>query len=512
MAGAQLSLKGLDSPHAATYGFGPVVESEPMLTVLDIATMPGLGLDVVAGSDGLDNAVSWLHVSELEDPTEFLEGGEFLLTTGLGVGELASTQRAYVRRLAEHGLAGLGFGVGFGFAEAPSALVAEADRLGFPIVNVPYEVPFVAITKAAVSYLANEQLEQLERALAVHERLADAVLEGRGVEALLAIVCNHLNCSLALVDDDGRVVGERHAQRHVGFERAVELPVVGHEAKATLRAARSNGEFGEYDRLVLHHGQTALAFELSRRRAVSAAELRLAGDLLDDLEEERLDDREAARRMAAFGLEPDREYAAFLARPRDETPSERLRADVAQELDAGHVRYLSTSHPDRAAFLVEAPSEDAVLALARRVVEAKSHARVGIGRPARGAALGRSLLEARAALDASAREVASYQDLGSLELLLSLPDASLEAFVDRVLGPAAANNWLVESLAALLEAGCRWSEAAEQLGVHRHTLRYRMDRLREQTGRHPDDPSQRMELWLAIKAKQALAARNGVLA
>jgi purine catabolism regulator len=111
-----------------------------------------------------------------------------------------------------------------------------------------------------------------------------------------------------------------------------------------------------------------------------------------------------------------------------------------------------------------------------------------------------------------ARRVASYQDLGSLELLLSLPDASLEAFVDRVLGPAASNGWLVESLTALLEAGCRWTEAAEPLGVHRHTLRYRMDRLREQTGRHPDDPSQRMELWLAVKAKQALAARNGVAA
>ena len=155
-----------------------------MLTVRDIAAMPGLGLAVVGGSDGLDNPVSWLHVSELEDPTEFLEGGEFLLTTGLGVGELASTQRSYVRRLAEHRLAGLGFGLGLGFAETPPALLAEADKLGFPVVSVPYEVPFVAITKAAVSYLANEQLEQLERARG--SRLADAVLEGRGVEALLA--------------------------------------------------------------------------------------------------------------------------------------------------------------------------------------------------------------------------------------------------------------------------------------------------------------------------------------
>ena len=124
-------------------------------------------------------------------------------------------------------------------------------------------------------------------------------------------------------------------------------------------------------------------------------------------------------------------------------------------------------------------------------------------------ALGRSLLEARAALDAGGGDVSSYRDLGSLELLLSLPDAALEAFVDRVLGPAADSERLMDSLAALLDSGCRWSDAAEALGVHRHTLRYRMERLREQTGRHPDDPGERMELWLAVKARQALAARNG---
>jgi len=481
-----------------------------MLTVRNIAAMPGLGLEVVAGSDGLDNPVSWLHVSELDDPTQFLEGGEFLLTTGLGIGELETTQRAYVRRLAEHGLAGLGFGLGFGFAETPAGLLAEADRRSFPVVSVPYEVPFVAITKAAVTHLANDQLEQLERALGVHERLAHAVLEGRGVEALLAVVCNHLDCSLALVDENGRVVAEHHARRRLPFDDALELPVVTHEEIAKLKATRANGAFGEYDRLVLHHGQTALALELSRRRAVSAAELRLAGDLLDDLEEERLDDREAARRMAAFGLESDRDYAALLAVPRDESSGERLREEVAKELDSHRVRYLSTAHRDRASFLVEASEEDAILALAHRVVAAEPQARVGVGRPARGRALGRSLLEARAALDAGASGVATYKDLGSLELLLTLPDAALEAFVDRVLGPAAGNGWLVGSLTALLETGCRWSDAAERLGIHRHTLRYRMDRLREQTGRHPDDPSQRMELWLAVKAKQALAARNGV--
>jgi purine catabolism regulator len=483
-----------------------------MLCVRDIATLPGLDLRVAAGAEGLGREVSWLHVSELENPTQWLEGGELLLTTGLGVGELATRQRSYVRRLADHGLAGLGFGIGFNHATVPAALAQEADRLGFPVLEVPYEVPFVAITKTAVSHIASERLEQLTQATAVHERLADAVLKGRGLNDLLGIVCGHLDCSLQLLDEGGLVISERHSGRRLSFEAALELPVVAREELATLRATRDGPPFGEYDRLVLHHGQTALAFELSRRRAVSAAELRLAGDLLEDLEEDRLDEREASRRMAAFGLDARRTYAAILALPTDGLHAEAVRQRVAAELDALTLPYVSTARLDRAAFLVEADQDEAVLGLAQRLAHDGADWRVGIGRPARGRELGRSLLEARAALDTTDGSVASYRDLGSLELLLNLQDAPLEAFVDRVLGPAARNSWLLDSLAGLLDAGCRWSEAADRLGVHRHTLRYRMDRLREVTGRHPDDPEQRMELWLALKAHDALAARRGTTA
>jgi PucR family transcriptional regulator, purine catabolism regulatory protein len=480
-----------------------------MLSVADIAALPDLHLEVVAGRDAVEREVRWLHVSELEDPTEWLEGGELLLTTGLGVGREASAQRAYVRRLAEHGLAGLGFGLGFDFDQVPPAIVAEANELGFPVFSVPYEVPFVAITKAAFTRIGAERLEQLTEALEVHEQLVDAVLRGRGLDHLLEILGGHLGCSLRLVDDTGRVLAERQGSSAVSFGDGLELPIVGGDAPATLAATNGSGGFGYYERLVLHHGQTALAFELSRRRAVSAAELRLAGDLLDDLEEHQLDERETAKRIAAFGLRPQGHYAALFAVPRDGQSGEQLRRAVADELDRHGVHYLSTARPDRAAFLVEAADEEEILGIAGRVLAATPETRIGVGRPAQGTALSQSILEARAALSSGTDGVVSYRDLGSLELLLSLPAGALEAFVDGVLGPAAENEALYESLRALLATGCRWTEAADRLGVHRHTLRYRMERLRDLTGRHPDDPAQRMELWLAVKAGEALAARNG---
>src|SRR5918999_5566527 len=479
-----------------------------MLTVGDIAALQGLGLEVAAGSRGLDRDVTWLHVSELPDPTGWLEGGEFLLTTGLGIGGDARAQRAYIRRLAGHGIAGLGLGLGFGFSTVPDGVAEAADRLAFPVIAVPYETPFVAITKAAVTRLASERLEQLTAALDVHEQLVKAVVARAGLERLLAIVAGHLDCSLAVADERGRLLGETHVGRRRPFDDALALPIAAGDERATLRAARDGNGFGDYERLVLHHGQTALAFELALRGAVSAAELRLAGDLLDDLEARRLDGRETSRRIAAFGLRPEGRYAALIAVPHDGLSAETLRRGLAEELDRRAVRYVSTARPDRASFLVEAANEDEALDLAREVRAARPETRIGLGRPATGSALSQSLLEARAALSTSTDDVASYRDLGSLELLLSLPSGALDAFVARVLGPVAENDALIESLDALLASGCRWSDAADRLGVHRHTLRYRMERLHKLTDRHPDDPSDRMELWLALKARQALAARQ----
>lgn len=482
-----------------------------MLTVRDIAALPGLGLGVAGGAAGLDREVSWIHVSELPDPTPWLEGGELLATTGLGTGATAAARRAYVRRLSQHGLAGLAFGLGFGHVKVPRDLVAEAERLAFPVLAVPYETPFIAITKAAAAHLASERLRHLEHALAVHERLAAAVLEGRGVQTLLRILCEHVGCSASLVDERDRVLGEHHPAARVPFEGALELPVVAGGAIAALRVVKPDAALSEEDRLVLHHAQTALAFELSRRRAVSAAELRLAGDLVDDLLNDRLEEREVARRLAAFGLDPEQAYAGLLVAAEDETP-ETTRLAVARELDAQELAHLSAARRDRAAFLVAAGAEDEAVAIGKALVDAAPGRRVGVGRPGRGRALGRSLLEARAALDGTVAPVATYRDLGSLELLLGLPGAALDAFVERVLGPAAGRERLVESLAALLDSGCRWSEAADRLGIHRHTLRYRMEQLRRQTGRHPDDPAQRMELWLAVRARQALRAREAATA
>ena len=78
------------------------------VTVQDIVAIAGMPLRVLTGEAHADRPIRWVHVSELEDPTPWLKGGELILTTGLGIGGTPAKHRAYVKRLAEAGLTGLG--------------------------------------------------------------------------------------------------------------------------------------------------------------------------------------------------------------------------------------------------------------------------------------------------------------------------------------------------------------------------------------------------------------------
>src|SRR5688500_11066895 len=105
-----------------------------MLTLRELLT--DLDVRSVSGGPEFDASVRWVHISELEDPTQFLSGGELLLTTGMALTD-AQTQREYVARLARHGLAGLGLGTGFAHEALPTPLVEAAAELGFALFEVP---------------------------------------------------------------------------------------------------------------------------------------------------------------------------------------------------------------------------------------------------------------------------------------------------------------------------------------------------------------------------------------
>jgi purine catabolism regulator len=525
-----------------------------MLTVREL--VEGLEVRLLAGEEGLDLPVRWVHISELSDPTPWLAGGELLLTTGLQL-ETEECQREFVSRLADHQLAGLGFGTGFTHQAVPPPLLEVAADRGFPVFEVPYELPFIAVTEASFAKLVNEQYAVLRRALAAQERLERIVLSERGLDALAGAIAPLLGAAVLVLDGRGEPLarhefrreldaGELEAlrdeiERRRGDPRAfvpstedgyhgLALPVaadgspaggqgVARAPAAWIVAIKDGGALSDFERLMLRQAVTIVALELLRARVAGQTERRLAGDVLQALVTGELAGAELARRLAPFGVG---ERVAAIVLPQSE-----LEGPLAAALRDEAVPALVASAGPVVCALVPGTEDDELVALVHRALaringDAGTAVRAGVGRPVPAGDGRRSFHEARCALEAvtlgvtgngsAGSAVATYKDLGSFQLLLSLQDdEALRLFCDSVLGPIEASEGgyggeLVRSLEAFIEENGQWERAARRLYCHRHTLRYRIRRVEELTGRDLHNARDRIEFWLALRGRELVAS------
>jgi purine catabolism regulator len=314
--------------------------------------------------------------------------------------------------------------------------------------------------------------------------------------------------------------------------RALALPVArtphgegsadGPLPQAWLVAAKDDGPLSELDRLTLHQAVTIVALELLRRRVAGETERRLAGDVLSAMVTGELEGAELARRLDPFGLR-ERAGVLVLAPPRaaKAAAEDALHRALTDEAPAG---LAATTGPFVCALLPAGRGGDEELfALAdalRAQVSAETGAILdgGAGRAVASGELRRAFHEARCALEAHALgngdppagRLATYRDLGSFQLLLSLQDdEALRLFCDSILAPIEEGEGtyggeLMRSLEAFIECNGQWERAARQLFCHRHTLRYRIRRVEELTGRSLDSARDRIDFWLALRGRELI--------
>ena len=527
-----------------------------MLTVRGLVTE--MALELAAGEDNADAPVRWVHISELPDPTPWLSGGELLLTTGIQL-EGEQRQREFVRLLADRHLAGLGFGTGFDHSELPAAVVDEAQALGFPLFEIPYELPFIALTEKAFTRLVNEQYEVLQRGIAIHKRLERLVLEESGLDELVRALTAAIGGAVSVLSARGETIASKvfrrqvpeAAMRQVRSEvsrrstalssavassrpgddaefapehpelagRALVLPVSirGRGApQAWLVATRDAGGLGDFERLILQQAVTVVALELMRQRAMRDTERRLAGDMLAEALTGRLSEAELALRLRPFGL--GEQAAVLVFAGSDGAPATAAEGDLDRFLADSGTGALVAARGRLLCAVVDVRNDADPVELATRARDALvpeyGELRAAASRAAPVGSLRRTFHEARCALEASelsngsAPAVASYRDLGAFQLLLSLQDdEALRLYCESVLGPLedASGEYgdeLIRSLEAFIEQNGQWEKAARELYCHRHTLRYRIRRVEQLTGRDLSSARDRIEFWLALRARE----------
>jgi PucR family transcriptional regulator, purine catabolism regulatory protein len=518
-------------------------------TLRNLLDIRNLGLSVVAGEGNLDRQIRWAHVSELQDPTPWLKGGELLLTTGMGLEGSPALQRSYIRRLVKADIAGLGFGIGFGFDAVPEPIRRAAEREGFPVLVVPYPVPFIAVVEAVSSALSEDRLREAQSSVEIHDQLASLVADGSGPADVLDEIVELTGGWAVLFDMRGQVLassapsgtkvpeagrswanlpdgltggGGPRTSSQLGPEgRTVSHSVMSGKRQEGVLVLGKPERLSQRDQIAVRHGVTVLGLLLSSRRAVIEAERRVAGDVVVEALTGTLDSAELVRRLILAGFPEDGRVAAIVIA----APS--VDADVLEEISwvvdaslgrrVGSVRVATIK--GKVVAVVSAEDVGSVVEVLLEDLRAAPSLswpyppQIGFGEPVDLAEARRSYLTALFALRASseANPIAGPEDLGSYTLLLGgQPKPVLEGLVAAVLGPllerdADRSSELVSSIRAFIEAGGRWEPGAEALGVHRHTLRYRVRLAEELMGRDLSNAEDRMEVWLALKAVEVLS-------
>jgi sugar diacid utilization regulator len=406
----------------------------------------------------------------------------------------------------------------------------------------------------------------LERTATIHEALTRVSASGAGEDGIARTVFELTGYPVAVEDRFGNLRAWAGPDRPDPYPKpdARKRADLLRQARREGRPRRDGGRFfalaqprdeilgvlslidpagtaGPPDAFALEHGALVLAAELSHLRGLGEMELRLRGDLVDDLCT-GTDDESAHARAQAIGYDLHRPHAVVVIQGRGKATGEALARAVEQAAAAldvgslvgrrrGAVVLLATSGPgselarerrSRGGPGGQSPpgrdrpdrGDDLWEALSSEFPSGAVSIGVG-GRCDRPGDFPRSAREAFVALgvrQASKQPagVTTYDSLGIYRILAGGEhNAEVEGFVREWLGPlldydSAHGAELVKTLSTYLECGGNYDETADGLAIHRSTLRYRLQRIREVSGLDLGDVDARFNLHAATRAWRVL--------
>ena len=483
------------------------------LTVADLVAMSHLGLELRAGSGGAGASVLWTHTSELEDPGPWMEGGELLIVNGFGIPADAAGQVAYVARLAHHRLAGLAVSVKA--PELTEELLREADRLDFPVLRVPRQIPFIEISHL----VANASVQTTRGRLSRHLRVFETLRHRTSVESNVVEIYSELEdvsgYRLALLSPAGRPllpdwpwVPDGLELEHADLAGGLQvipggyiLPlVVGDRVTAYLvgmeHLAANPGGLA-----TLQHVGTLAALDAVDDQRRREALHRQGSALLSSALDRDLDSEELTDRFTAAGLDPARGIRLLACGTPEGDGGEIAMRDWLS--DRGHAHLLR----DQGVLFVAVPAND--VDLAAIVTDLGIH--IGSSQPFHHLdelprMQRQSLWSLNLARESSDGALVLAEEQFGIGRWLNPDVEMMKHLADGALGPIIAHDAdhgtdLVHTLSVYFQNQGRLRTAAAQLFVHEHTLSYRLKKIEQLTGRNLKSYRDAFELWLAVESR-----------
>ncbi len=509
---------------------------------------------VVAGKAGLARHISTVTVMEVPDIAQWLSGQELVLTSLYALRERPDLRHSLVADLEAKGCAGLVVKTGNYLATVPAELIAAADQLGFPLIEIPVHVRYTDVITPVMESVLAEQSRILRHSDAVHRSLTQSVLAGGGMAAVCTLVGDYAGCRVALLDAGLRCVsaGADVSPERVGNwaesydtlsgtwarSDSMFVPITGPDGLPGLIVpVRVDREPQGYlvlwpmslplvndVQVVLEHAATVSALELLKQEAVRQVERRYRDEVLADLLQGRIKtEPDLTQRTRHMEWDVRGRYRVMLVDLSGLGRNEGARkaaADAAARTFRGMKPrpILGQLHTVLVVLLPPMRLEQDLEGLARSVQFQVAQLAGGV-RPSVGFSehiaplleLARPFEEARDALELGQRtagpgSIAYFERLGVYRLLKHCPPALREEFVNTVLGPVLEHDQhkggvLLETLESYFALKGQAKAVADRLFVHVNTVKYRLHQIEELTGHAPETPEGSLQLLLALKLR-----------
>jgi sugar diacid utilization regulator len=391
----------------------------------------------------------------------------------------------------------------------------------------------------------------VERLRAVHLEMVDAVLGGDGLGRVaqlaadaaggtVAIVVPRLGAAAVSAGFSGDVGGLRRYALERANDRPAQVPAgvladipisSGDEVIGTVLlladgtgrngAAALSPEATEF----LHIAAVAALTEVAVEEAKEEVEQNLRGSFLEELraKPDELDPQELVRRAARLGCDLARGAVALCAELTTDRPRHVV-ATIAGDHPGALAQHMELSgRAARVYALLPASGDGApeltLLAARRLAARLQRHGTVAVSSfYADPAEIGRAIQEAELVLDVLRRSdvpIAEHIGTGTYRLLfrvLASHPEEVRSFYEDTVAPVVKYDDqyatdLVGTLEAYLEQNCNMNATAASIYAHRHTVAYRLDRVKELTGLDPMQSEDRERLGLGLKAYRIIAPR-----
>jgi purine catabolism regulator len=519
------------------------------------------GSKILTGEDRLDRIVTGVTVGEVPDIANWLTGGELVLSTLFAVSRDPEAIRWFAQKVINSPAAALAIKPARFLDALPPDILELAASLEFPVIEVPPDVRWTTITGEVYGLMM--QRNPKGEIVSIDNELLHAAIDGRGSSSIARAASKKLYAPVFIYDYlDGVVaqvsatnsqpggfaelvneatVAQLNAQSKNDVGRSMvehlrlnDFDVYGAHVtigweKVAMVVTATQFELDQFSIEILQKTAEAVAIEISRTRAIEEAEARAYGDFLNDLMTGRIPMEQIESRLSKLGVDLSNGYTVINCDLETGSSFGRFYREALRAVKGDSKSSLLIEHEGGLVVLLAHASDEAKpdqvahsQRLSKKFVKIagalNAKLTIGISRPRTNAVeILKALDEAKVALDFGRRiegdgAVTKFDEVGIYRLLLPLARESSEdgrQFYGETIGRLVEYDRrhgtnLVETLECFRRNNENVALTAEELFAHRHTVRYRLQRMSDITGSDPFTGMERDRLYMGLYVKHLL--------